>query len=283
VTPLIIAELGGEEKAETTLAEMHFLMMKEDEYDGKFGTLLTRGAGSNIFYIRDKNGVLWEVTCSLTGACWYLSSLSIENRNEFYRHHTGSRVFFRHPADRGRIIAEMVEKDKEQARISELINLNLTKERTKEREEETERERFITELVSDLMGQLGIDVKDKMFQTDALLFFFGDEIYNRLKKMSPETLGKIAACGKGEKMREVHYGKCPDYEHEEGLSNFRKDLLKRNFASQQGKFLNEHENGINLLRIIACTVIVVEMKRIFISMGHETVKKQDLRTYRRFF
>lgn len=59
----IIAELGGEEMAETTLAQM-YKMMKAQGF-GQKGNLLVNSY-ANIFYIRDAKGVLWAVFCH-----WY--------------------------------------------------------------------------------------------------------------------------------------------------------------------------------------------------------------------
>lgn len=63
----IITELGGEAKAETTLAEMFALM--EMQANGEDGALLTNGY-ANIFYIRDINGVLCAVFCFWLGNSW---------------------------------------------------------------------------------------------------------------------------------------------------------------------------------------------------------------------
>ncbi len=54
----IIAELGGEEKAETTLAEVFALMSAQP--NGENGALLTNGY-ANIFYVRNAKGVLRAV------------------------------------------------------------------------------------------------------------------------------------------------------------------------------------------------------------------------------
>lgn len=60
---VIVASLGGEEKAETSLSEMFHLL--ELQADGKEGVLLTNG-WANIFYVRDHKGVLRTVS-----AYWY--------------------------------------------------------------------------------------------------------------------------------------------------------------------------------------------------------------------
>lgn len=57
----IIAELGGEERVETTLTEVFSLM--EKQATGQDGVLLTDG-DDNVFYVRDANGVLCAVNVS---------------------------------------------------------------------------------------------------------------------------------------------------------------------------------------------------------------------------
>ncbi|MFA5736568.1 MAG: hypothetical protein WCX70_01740 [Candidatus Paceibacterota bacterium] len=70
----IITELGGEAKAETTLAEMFSLMEKQK--NGEDGVLLDNGF-SNIFYIRDKNGVLRAVLVHWRGGGWDVGADSV--------------------------------------------------------------------------------------------------------------------------------------------------------------------------------------------------------------
>ena len=57
---LIIAELGGEAVAETTLAQMWEMLKAQGR--GQKGKLLVNGY-ANIFYIRDAQGTLWAVRC----------------------------------------------------------------------------------------------------------------------------------------------------------------------------------------------------------------------------
>ena len=54
----IISELGGEERVETSLAEIYVLV--ERQGNGKKGVLLT-DARANIFYVRDIDGILRAV------------------------------------------------------------------------------------------------------------------------------------------------------------------------------------------------------------------------------
>lgn len=70
----IIAELGGEQKAETTLAEKFALM--EKQANGENGSLLTNGY-ANIFYIRDINGVLRAVSCYWHDVGWSVYAYSV--------------------------------------------------------------------------------------------------------------------------------------------------------------------------------------------------------------
>ena len=70
----IINELGGEDKAETTLSEMFGLM--EMQPNGEEGTLLTNGY-ANIFYVRDSAGVLWAVRCDCRGGGWSVLADSV--------------------------------------------------------------------------------------------------------------------------------------------------------------------------------------------------------------
>lgn len=85
----IIAELGGEEKAETTLSAMFSLM--ELQGHGQDGVLLTNGY-ANVFYIRDINGVLCAVRVHWYGGGWDVDAYSIEDP---LRWGEGFRVFSR--------------------------------------------------------------------------------------------------------------------------------------------------------------------------------------------
>lgn len=85
----IIAELGGKEKAETTLREMFVLM--EMQANGEDGALLTDGY-ANIFYIRDINGVLRAVDCHWSDGGWSLYASSVGRPIGWS---TGGQVFSR--------------------------------------------------------------------------------------------------------------------------------------------------------------------------------------------
>lgn len=89
----IIAELGGKEKAETTLAEMFTLM--EMQANGEEGVLLTNGY-ANIFYIRDIKGVLRAVCCDWGGGGWRLGANSVEHPLEW---NAGCQVFSRNSSE----------------------------------------------------------------------------------------------------------------------------------------------------------------------------------------
>lgn len=85
----IIAELGGEAKAETTLADVSALMVQQA--NGENGTLLTNGY-ANIFYVRDVGGVLRVVNVSWFGGGWRVGAGSVEGPREWF---AGHRVFSR--------------------------------------------------------------------------------------------------------------------------------------------------------------------------------------------
>ncbi len=70
----IIAELGGEEKAETTLTELFSLMEKQP--NGESGSLLTNG-WANIFYVEDVSGVLRAVDAGWLGGGWDVSAFAV--------------------------------------------------------------------------------------------------------------------------------------------------------------------------------------------------------------
>jgi hypothetical protein len=85
----IIAELGGEEKSETTLSEMFSLMEKQGK--GEDGVLLNNGY-ANIFYIRDLAGVLRAVGVRWGGGGWGVGADSVGGPD---RWDGGYRVFSR--------------------------------------------------------------------------------------------------------------------------------------------------------------------------------------------
>ena len=72
----IIAELGGEIKAETSLAEIFGLM--EMQKNGEKGALLNNDY-ANIFYVCDTKGVLRTVAVHWNDARWNLHAFSVEN------------------------------------------------------------------------------------------------------------------------------------------------------------------------------------------------------------
>ena len=85
----IITELGGPEKAETTLTELFFLMSKQPRKEE--GTLLTNGY-ANIFYIKDVEGVLRAVSVRWRDDGWRVHAYAVENPSEWRE---GSQVFSR--------------------------------------------------------------------------------------------------------------------------------------------------------------------------------------------
>lgn len=94
----IIAELGGEVKVETTLAE--FWATLEKQPNGEKGILSIDDR--NIFYIRDNKKVLWAVYCEWDWEGWRVEANSIDNlwwktygTNTYLEWKAGSRFFFR--------------------------------------------------------------------------------------------------------------------------------------------------------------------------------------------
>jgi len=70
----IIKELGGDEKAETTLTELFGLM--EVQRNGKKGSLLTNGY-ANIFYVKDSSGVLRAVDVHWYDDGWGVGAVTV--------------------------------------------------------------------------------------------------------------------------------------------------------------------------------------------------------------
>jgi hypothetical protein len=85
----IIAELGGEKEAETTLTEIFACM--ELQADGKRQPLLTNGS-ANIFYVRDLGNVLRAVCILWHNGGWSVGAWAIDTLN---RWDGGSLVFSR--------------------------------------------------------------------------------------------------------------------------------------------------------------------------------------------
>jgi len=71
----IIAELGGEELAETTLSDMFFFIKKQK--NDEHGALLHNG-WVNIFHIKDSVGVLRNVDVCCSGDGWFVDAYSVE-------------------------------------------------------------------------------------------------------------------------------------------------------------------------------------------------------------
>lgn len=72
----IIYELGGQEKAEITLAEIYAMMT--DQFNGKNGCLLNN-EWANIFYVNDVNGTLRTVFVAWVNGGWRVGASSIED------------------------------------------------------------------------------------------------------------------------------------------------------------------------------------------------------------
>lgn len=84
----IIADLGGEEKVETTLGEIWWLMQRQA--NGEDGALLTNGY-ANIFYVRDNTGMLRAVGVYWGDDGWDAHAYVLDG----YRWRDGRQVFSR--------------------------------------------------------------------------------------------------------------------------------------------------------------------------------------------
>jgi len=89
VDGLIIAEIGGEAKAETTLTEVFALMEKQGK--GESGTILNNGY-ANIFYVRNVKGVLRAVFVYWLDGGWGVGAYSVESPGRWF---DGLQVFSR--------------------------------------------------------------------------------------------------------------------------------------------------------------------------------------------
>jgi len=85
----IIDELGGEDKAETTLTELYGLMWKQR--NGEAGALLNNG-WANIFYIKDQLGLLRMVHVSWNDDGWNVNAGSTSSPHQWF---DGHQVFSR--------------------------------------------------------------------------------------------------------------------------------------------------------------------------------------------
>lgn len=72
----ILSELGGNEAAETTLAETYAMMLAQP--NGESGELLNNG-DANIFYVRDIDGTLRAVRVYWYGDGWRVRSYSVKD------------------------------------------------------------------------------------------------------------------------------------------------------------------------------------------------------------
>ena len=85
----ILSELGGQEKDETTMAEIYAMM--ERQANGESGDLLNNG-WANIFYVRDITGTLRAVGVHWHDDGCYVDARSVEHPYEW---RSGRQVFSR--------------------------------------------------------------------------------------------------------------------------------------------------------------------------------------------
>lgn len=70
----IIAELGGEDKVQSTVAAAYALMRKQP--NGEAGFLQTNGF-ANIFYVKDKEGVLCAIRTGWASDGWVIDAIPV--------------------------------------------------------------------------------------------------------------------------------------------------------------------------------------------------------------
>ncbi|HEU5114931.1 MAG TPA: hypothetical protein VFT82_04170 [Candidatus Paceibacterota bacterium] len=83
----LISKIGDAKKAETSLADVSNLIWKQQF--GQTGVLITDGS-LNLFFVRDRKGLLRSVHVELLGRSWFIGSLPV---NDDRRREKGSRVF----------------------------------------------------------------------------------------------------------------------------------------------------------------------------------------------
>ncbi len=87
---LIISELGGDERAETTLALVYFLLTRQPS--GEEGLLCTNG-WANIFRVRDRKGVIRTIHVVWEGDGWDVHAHPSSNSHQW---RDLRRIFSRH-------------------------------------------------------------------------------------------------------------------------------------------------------------------------------------------
>lgn len=85
---LIIKELGGEGEIEIALSWIFYLM--EGQGDGKFGALLNNGC-ANVFYAKDRKGMLRTIRVAWYGDSWHIDAISLE---DIFIWDIGDQIFF---------------------------------------------------------------------------------------------------------------------------------------------------------------------------------------------
>jgi|SRR3989344_286297 len=118
--------------------------------------------------------------------------------------------------------------------------------------------KYITNLAEGFIGQLKAKVEaedfDEKWKWNPLVFNLyarhNEAIRAQLRRMRPETLGKIAACG---------VGNPDEVSEDESLRDYAAYSL---YQVHCGTYLDKYASGIALLREIACTAIIAEMTNI---------------------
>ena len=80
---LIIPKLGGESGVESRFSQISYLLNQQP--NGVAGILtITDDADLNVFYVRDKNGVLCSMSVALNEAGWFVVIYSIKAPEKWY-------------------------------------------------------------------------------------------------------------------------------------------------------------------------------------------------------
>lgn len=114
--------------------------------------------------------------------------------------------------------------------------------------------KYITNLAQNLIKKLKIKVaadEREFLAQNYFYFLYSEKVNAHLKQMRPETLGKIAACGKGI----------------EGIRSY-------GFNFSNGH-LDNYADGKSLLREIACMAIIAEMASILLLPKSVDEDKQE--------
>jgi hypothetical protein len=104
---------------------------------------------------------------------------------------------------------------------------------------------YIHNVARTIMGQLGVRREHLVVEAgiaQTLYRDYGEKVNSIISKWSPETLGKVAACGTGR----------------DSVEKRRYDL----YSVHCGTYLNKYDDGRTLLLVVATTAIIAAMADI---------------------